>query len=134
MPTSDRSIATILQDVFRNLQEIIRFEVRLAKMEVREEISKAKSASLLVGAGALCGIFAVFFLLLTCVYALATVLPNWAAALIVAVIVAIAAGATLTVGLKQFKRVHPVPDKTVESIKDNVDGRNNKPNRELYRR
>jgi uncharacterized membrane protein YqjE len=121
MATSDRSIAEVLQDILRNLQEIIRSEVRLAKTEVREEIGKAKSAGLLVGVGGVCGIFATFFLLLTIVYALATVLPYWAAALIVTVVLAIVAAVVLNAGLKQFKRVHPVPDKTIESVKENVE-------------
>lgn len=121
MATSDRSIAEVLQDILRNLQAIIRSEVRLAKTEVREEIGKAKSAGLLVGAGAVCGLFATFFLLLTIVYALATVLPYWAAALIVTLLLAMGAGIVLSAGLKQFKRVNPVPDKTVESMKENVE-------------
>jgi Flp pilus assembly protein TadB len=121
MATSDRSIAEVLQDVLRNLQEIIRSEVRLVKTEAREEIGKAKSAGLLVGVGAVCGLFAAFFLLLTIVCALAIVLPYWAAALIVAVVLAIVASLVLNAGLKQFKRVHPVPDKTIESVKENVE-------------
>jgi uncharacterized membrane protein YqjE len=121
MATSDRSIAEVLQDILRNVQEIIRSEVRLAKTEAREEISKAKSAGLLVGAGVMCGAFATFFLLLTIVYALATVLPYWAAALIVTTVLAIIAAVVLSAGLKQFKRVNPVPDKTIESVKENVE-------------
>lgn len=121
MATNDRSIAEVLQDIFRNLQEIIRSEVRLAKTEVREEIGKAKSTGLLVGAGAVCGVFATFFLLLTVVCALAIVLPYWAASLIVAVLLATIAGIVLSAGLKQFKQVNPVPDKTVESMKENVE-------------
>jgi Flp pilus assembly protein TadB len=121
MATSDRSIAEVLQDILRNLQEIIRSEVRLVKTEAREEIGKAKSAGLLVGVGAVCGLFAAFFLLLTIVCALAIVLPYWAAALIVAVVLAIVASLVLNAGLKQFKRVHPVPDKTIESVKENVE-------------
>ena len=121
MATSDRSIGEILQDVVRNLQDIIRSEVRLAKTEVRQEVTKTKSAASLVGAGAVCGIFAVFFLLWTIVFALSLVVPNWAAALIVTAVLAIVAAATVNAGLKQFKRVHPVPDKTVESMKENVE-------------
>ncbi len=121
MATSDRSIAEVLQDILRNLQEIIRSEVRLAKTEVREEAVKAKSAGALLGGGAVCGLFATFFLLLTIVYALALVLPYWAAALIVAVVLAIIAAIVLSAGVKQFKRVHPVPDKTIENVKENVE-------------
>ncbi len=121
MATSDRSIAEVLQDILRNLQEIIRSEVRLAKTEVRDEALKAKAAGILLGAGGVCGIFAVFFLLLAIVCALAIVLPYWASALIVAAALAIGAAIVLNAGLQQFKRVHPVPDKTIENVKENVE-------------
>ena len=120
MATGDRSISEILQDVLRNLQEIVRSEVRLAKTEMREEFMKAKSAALLMAVGALCGIFTVFFLLLAAVYALTLVVPNWAAALIVTAILVAVAAITMTGGIKQFKRVHPAPEKTVETMKENV--------------
>jgi uncharacterized membrane protein YqjE len=120
MATNDRSISEIMQDVLRNLQEILRSEVRLAKTELREEIIKAKSACILLGAGALCAICALFFLLLACVYALALVLPTWAAALIVTAVLLVLAAATLRAGLSRFRRVHPVPDKTLNSVKENV--------------
>jgi hypothetical protein len=120
MATGDRSISEILQDVLRNLQEIVRSEVRLAKTEVREEFIKAQSAALFLAVGALCGIFTVFFLLFAAVYALALVVPNWAAALIVTAILMAVAATTMMAGLKQLKRVHPAPEKTVETMKENV--------------
>jgi hypothetical protein len=120
MATGERSIGEILQDVLRNLQEIVRSEVRLAKTEAREELIKAKAAALFVAVGALCSIFTVFFFLLAAVYALTLVVPNWAAAVIVAVVVMAAAAVTLVAGLKQVRRVHPAPEKTVETIKENV--------------
>ena len=121
MAATDRSFSDVLQDILRNLQDIVRSEVRLAKTEVREEAVKAKSAGLLTGTGAVCGLFAVFFLLLAIVYALTRVVPDWAAALIVAVILSIAAGVIVTAGVKRFKQVHPTPDKTIESLKENVE-------------
>jgi uncharacterized membrane protein YqjE len=119
--TSDRSISDILQDLIRNLQSIVRSEVRLAKTEVREEITKAKSAILLLGIGAVCGIFGALFLLLTIMYALALTLPLWASALVVTILLAIPAALTLKAGLKQMKRVDPVPNKTIESMKENAE-------------
>jgi cytochrome c biogenesis protein CcdA len=120
MATGDRSISEILQDVLRNLQEIVRSEVRLAKTEIREEVIKARSAALFMAVGALCGIFTVFFLLLAAVYALTLVVPNWAAALIVTAVLVAAAAMTMIAGIKQLKRVHPAPEKTVETMKENV--------------
>jgi uncharacterized membrane protein YqjE len=120
MSAGDRSISVVLQDIVRNIQDIVRSEVRFAKTELREEVAKARSASVLVAIGVLTGTFSAFFLLLTAVYALTLFVPNWAAALIVATGVAIVAGVTLGAGLKRFKTVHAAP-KTVASLKENVE-------------
>jgi uncharacterized membrane protein YqjE len=117
----ERSFSDVLQDIVRNVQEIVRSEVRLAKTEIREEAVKAKSSVAMLGAGAVAAIFAVLFLLLTVVYALALVVPSWAAALIVGAGLAIAAGVMLMTGIKQFKQIHPRPERTVESIKENIE-------------
>jgi len=121
MPTSDRSISDVLQDVVHNLQEIVRAEVRLAKTAIREEAGKAKPAGALLATGALSGIFAAFFILLAMVYALTRIIPDWAAALAVAVLTGIAAAATLAAGKKRLAQVHPVPEKTVATLKENVE-------------
>jgi uncharacterized membrane protein YqjE len=114
-----RSIAEILHDVLANIQDIVRAEVRLAKAELGEELSRARSAGLLIGAGAVAAIFCALFLLLACVYALGRVMPDWAAALVVAAIVGIAAAVTLGLGLKRFKTIQAAP-KTAASLKENV--------------
>jgi len=120
-PIIDRSVADVLQDIIRNIQDIVRSEVRLAKTELREEVAKARAASLLIGVGALSGTFSVFFLLFAIVYALANVVPSWAAALIVAAALAIAAGEMLRLGVDRFTQVHPAPDQTIDSLKENLE-------------
>lgn len=121
MLPADRSVSEVLQDIVGNIQDIVRSEVRLAKTEISEEIAKAQSASLVLGVGALSGIFGAGFLLLAIVYGLSRVLPDWAAALMVAIALAIAAGVLLSRGVDRFKRVHPIPDQTIQSLKENVE-------------
>lgn len=120
MATTERSFSIVLQDIVRNIQDIVRSEVRLAKTEVREELTKTRAASLLVAVGAVSGLFSVFFLLLTLVYALSLVIPAWAAALCVAATVGIVAGVTINTGLTRFKTINAAP-KTVASMKENVE-------------
>jgi len=103
------------------VQEIVRSEVRLAKVEIKEEAIKAKSSGAMLGAGAITAIFAALFLLLTIVFALSLVIPIWAAALAVGVVLSIAAGVMLMSGMNLFKRIHPTPQRTVETIKENVE-------------
>src|SRR4030095_11793295 len=109
MVASIRSIPEIVRDVLANIQDIVRAEVRLAKAELGEELSKARSAGLLIAVGAVAAIFSALFLLLACVYALARVMPDWAAALVVAAAVGVAAAVTLGLGLKRLKTVQAAP-------------------------
>lgn len=119
MNASDRSVSEVLQDIVRNVQDILRSEIRLAKAEIREEINAAKPSALMIGIGAVSAIFSVLFILLTIVYALSNVVPNWAAALIVGVSLAAIASILLTMGLKRSKpnrAVHHVSERLKENM------------------
>src|SRR2546423_1001933 len=117
---TERSFAELLQDIAANVQEIIRSEFRLAKTEVREEVAKARTSVSMLGAGVFIGLYALGFLLLTAVYALQLALPAWLAALIVGATVAVIAAALIAVGRRKLKQVHPLPDKTISTVKENV--------------
>jgi uncharacterized membrane protein YqjE len=120
MATADRPISAVLHDIVANVQHIVRSEVRLAKTELAEELAKSRSAAMLVAAGAFALTFSLLFVLLAVVYALSTVVPAWAAALIVGVAVGIVAASCLGLGIKRFKAVRAVP-KTAATIKENVE-------------
>ena len=116
----DSSIAGLLQEIVGDVQGIIRSEVRLAKAEVKEDAtSMGKAAGMLV-AGAVLGIYALGILLLCVIYALNGPLPDWVAALIVGLVVAAAAGILAKIGLDRVKSVNPAPDKTIDSVKEDI--------------
>jgi uncharacterized membrane protein YqjE len=121
MHEADRSISSVLSDIVGNIQQIVRAEVRLAKAEVREEAVKAKRGVVLLGAGAVGFLFAVGFLLLALVYALATVWPAWAAALVVALVAAVVGGAITAAGVKHLKSISLAPPRTVSTIQENIE-------------
>jgi len=107
----ERPFSDIVSDIVGHAQEIVRSEVRLAKIEMKQEAAKAARASTMLVAGAVLGLFALGFFLWTAVYALALAMPFWAAALIVAVAVAIVAGALASAGWKRIRQVNPQPEK-----------------------
>jgi uncharacterized membrane protein YqjE len=120
MPDTNRTIATVLSDIVDDIRQIIRAEVRLAKVEVREELGKTQRAVAFVATAGLIGMIALALLFLAAVYALSLVWPPWAAALAVSV-VASALGAILFLsGVRQFKEIHVVPPKTVATLQENV--------------
>ncbi len=118
---NSRSIADVLQAIVGNVQGIVRAEVRLAKTEIKEEASKTGRAAAMLGAGVVSAIYAVGLLLLAILFALAQAMPLWLAALILFVLLAITTAILLSIGKKRFQAVHATPEKTIETMKENVE-------------
>ena len=116
---SDRSITDILRDTLGNLQEIVRSEIQLAKIETKDELRKASSAGTLIGAAAVFALFGFGFCLLCAVYALSLVMPEWAAALIMGAALLIIGGVLLSLGRERWKRVK-MPEKTMFTVKEDL--------------
>lgn len=119
MAAGERSITDVLQDIVGNVQDIVRSEVRLAKSEIATELDKVKTAAPMLIVGGVTALLALLFLMWTIVYALAFVVPMWAAALIVTALLALVGGVATASGVKQLRRVNP-PERTIKSVKENV--------------
>jgi uncharacterized membrane protein YqjE len=115
-----RSVPEVLQDIVGNIEEIIRSEFRLAKAEVKEEASQAAPPLKMMFVGAGIGFYALGFLLFTLVMGLATIVATWLAALIVGAVLGLIALVLITTASKRLKQVHKVPERTIETMKENV--------------
>jgi uncharacterized membrane protein YqjE len=114
-----RSISTVLSDIVGDLQQIVRAEVRLAKVELREELGKAKRGAVLMSAGGVALIASFGLFLLAAVYGLATIWPAWVAALVVGGAVAVIGAGFAIAGRSQIRAVTLPPEKTVATVKEN---------------
>ncbi len=119
--TDSRSIAGLLKDVLGNIQEIIRYEVRLAKTEVREESKKAGKAFAFIAGGALFSFYALNFIFFCAFFALALILPFWLSALLVGAVLFIVAGVLVSMGRERWKHVHAKPEQTIQTVKENFE-------------
>lgn len=117
----ERSVSDVLQDILRNVQDMLRSEVRLAKAEIRREATQAISPALWVTFGVVGVLSAWMFLLWTAAYALTAVVPMWAATLVVAAAMAGAGSVAIAAGLRRFTRITPIPERTIESLKENLE-------------
>jgi hypothetical protein len=116
MPRNEeRTVSDVLQDIFANLQDIVRSEVRLAKAEIQTEVSRTATASKPLMIGAVLGIYAGALLLLAAVYGLSLWLKPWIAALLVGVTVAVAAVILIGTGRARLRIVHPTSRKPSRS-------------------
>ena len=119
-PQSQRSLSDVVQDIIANLQQIIRSEMRLATVEIKEKTDQAKKPATTLAIGGVLGLYGVGFVLLASMYALSLVLAPWLAALIVGVVLAIVATILVGSGRKSLKKIQALPEKTVQSVKENV--------------
>jgi hypothetical protein len=117
----ERSVSDVLQEIVRNIQEMVRSELRLAKVEMRDELGRAVSSGLWIAAGAAGAVSAWTFLLWTLTYGLATQMPMWTATLVVAVIMAAVAAVLMMGGIRRARRIQPIPERTVESVKESLE-------------
>jgi len=116
---NDRSVSDVLRDIFGNVQEMIRSEIRLARAEMREEAGKTLSSAQMLAIGGVLGLFAFGFVLVAITQALALAMPAWAASLVMGVVLGLIGVALLISGKKQLQ--FPTPTKTIENVKENVE-------------
>lgn len=119
-PRDSRSLGEITNNILTNAQEVMRDEARLAKTEIRDELKSAVRASVMLAAGVILALFAFGMILVTATVALDNVLPLWAAAGIVAVVLALVAGVLVAIGRERVSEVDPKPNETVETMRENV--------------
>jgi membrane protein len=118
----DRPIGELIHDASEQMSRLVRQEMRLAAVELRQKGSRLGVGAGLVGAAGLLGFYAGAALVACAVLALALVLDAWLAALIVAVAVGLIAGVLGLIGKKQVQQgVPPVPEDAVASVKDDID-------------
>ncbi len=118
--TEDRSLSELLSDVTTEVATLFRKEVELAKAETSEQVSRAAKAGGMLGAAAVIGFLDLILFSFAAAWALSEVVPEGVAFLIVAIVFAIVAGVLASAGKKRLANVNPVPNQTVQTLKDDV--------------
>jgi hypothetical protein len=121
MRSGERPISVLIADSLDEVREILRAEVKLAKAELLAKLPGVASAGVLVGIGMVGALLSAVLIICACVLALCLVMPAWLATLVSAASLAILSGVALTIGLNRFRRISPVPARTVASLKENVE-------------
>ncbi|HEX3623753.1 MAG TPA: phage holin family protein [Acidimicrobiales bacterium] len=118
---ADKSLGELVAAMTGEVSELMRKEVQLAKVEIKEEVGRAGKAGGMLGAGAVAGYFALLFVSLALAWLLDQAMPIALAFFLVGLLYAIAAAVLLTRGRDQMKRVDPVPRQTVETLKEDAE-------------
>jgi Flp pilus assembly protein TadB len=119
-PTESASTGELITQMAAQTSRLVRDEIRLAQKEFQES---AKHAGVGAGLFSVAGVFAVFgvaTLIAAAVAAISLVLPVWAAALIVGVVLLAVGGVAALTGKRQVQEASPVPQRTVANVKDDI--------------
>jgi MFS family permease len=115
------SIRGLIRGILTDLRTLIREEIALARVEIREQAGRARAAAMSFGMAAAALAFGGTFLLIAVAIAIADLLnwPLWTGFLIVAVVLSLVGFVTLAAGRKQLRAFHAVPEETVSTLKEN---------------
>lgn len=114
------SVGELLAEVAGDLSRLFRQEIELAKAELKAEAVKAGKAGGLLAAAGFAGYLVTVLLSLALVAALSEVMPPGWAAVSVAVLWAVAGAVLYAAGRRRMVTVSPVPQQTVETIKEDA--------------
>ena len=120
-PVYGESIRGLIRGILMDLRTLIREEIALARVEIREQAGRAKAAAVSFGAAAGALLFGGIFLLIALATAIADLLnwPVWAGFFVVALLLAVGGFVMIASGRKQLQSFHAVPTETISTLKEN---------------
>jgi uncharacterized membrane protein YqjE len=118
---ANASLGDLFSRLTADISRLFRKEVELARVETKEEISKAGKASAMLVVGGLIAYLALVFASLALAAWLDDAMHPALACLIVMAIHLIIAAILITVGRRRLTEVNPVPRQTVETIQEDVE-------------
>lgn len=115
-----RSLGEIVSEITTDLSALFKQEVELAKVELKQEATKAgKGAGMLAGAG-VAGLMVLIFLSMTLMWLLDNVIVLELAAFIVTLLWGVIAGVLALVGRKNLKKANPQLPQTQQTLKEDA--------------
>ena len=119
--SQEPSTGQLISDLTTQISRLVRDEARLAQAEVTQKAKRLGVGAGLFGGAGLFAFFGLAALITTAILALALVLPDWLAALIVAVVLFAVAGILALIGKKDVQQGSPpVPTEAIASTKTDI--------------
>ena len=117
----DKPVGELLADMTSQVSTLMRKEVEMAMIELKDEIKQAAKVGGMLSGAALSGYLAMLFGSFAVAWFLDRKLPRPLAFGLVATMHGAAAATLLNVGHQKAKEVDLAPTETIETLKDNVE-------------
>ncbi len=118
--STEPSTPELMTQLSEQTSRLVRDELKLARAELTAKTKQGGMGAGFLGAGGILAWFGFAALVTTAILALALVLPAWAAALIVTVVLFAAAGIAALLGKKKIENLSPTPEKTKANVQRDV--------------
>lgn len=120
-PSDERSVGDLVQQASQQLTDLVRQEIRLARLEMRGKVRHAGRGAGLFGAGGILAVYGGGALVAAVILVLALVIEPWVSALIVAAVLLAAAGVLALSGKHEIDdALPPTPEQASESVREDV--------------
>jgi hypothetical protein len=116
-----RSLFGLVSDVPKLVKDLVKGELALLKAEILSKVKIFAIAAVFLIVALVVVLYAIGVLLTAAVLGLATVMPGWLAAIVVAVAMFVIAGIFGLVGWRRLKKgFPPLPKRTIDSVKNDI--------------
>jgi uncharacterized membrane protein YqjE len=119
-PNENQSVGELVGRMTSDLSHLMRDEIELAKVEVKDEVINASKAAGLLGGSGVVALFALLMLSFAAAWGLAEVMATGFAFLIMGTLYVGVAAVMLVLGRQRWAAVNPVPEQTVGTLKEDV--------------
>ena len=118
---AEPSIGDLFTNLSQNFATLVRDEIRLAQVEMKQKGKKAISGIVSLAVGGFIAYAGFLVLLAAAVVGLSYYMWVWLAALIVGIVVALIGTIMLVGGLGRLRDIDPAPQQTIETLKEDRD-------------
>lgn len=114
----ERPLSDLFRDLMNETKVLIQQEIQLLKLEMSHKATQAGKDVAFIAVGGALAYAGLLVLLVAATLALALVIPGWASALIVGLVVVGIGYGLIQKGISDLKNINPVPQKTIDSVKE----------------
>jgi membrane protein len=120
--TEDASLGQLTGDLSQQVSRLVRDEIRLAQVEMKDKGKRFGRGAGLIGAGGVIALFGVGCLVAAAVLGLDLVWPAWLSAIVIGAVLLIVAAVVGSTGRSQMRRgTPPMPREAMESTKEDIE-------------
>jgi hypothetical protein len=117
-----QSVTGLVSGIVADAQELIKQQIALVRAEIKADIQRIVRALIILGAGALAAVPAMFLVCNMIVFMLHELagLSVWASYGIVGGVFVVLSAVLIGISIQRFRSFNPLPEQSVEAFKENV--------------